>query len=71
MARKGGNQRRCQSCHRLAGTDGWCKLHRPERKRKNWVRDNFIDNNFMSDSREFYRDSYGCVRDTFPCVKGG
>ena len=71
MARKGGNSRKCRACHRLAGKDGWCKLHRPERKRQPYVRDNFIENNFMSEGKEFYKESYGAVRDTFPCVKRG
>jgi len=71
MANKGGNKRKCRSCHRLAGLDGWCKRHRPEKKHKPWVRDNFIDNNFMSGGKEFHKEDYGAVRDTFPCVKEG
>lgn len=71
MANESGNKRRCRSCHRLAGKDGWCKRHRPEKKHKEWVRDNFIDNNFMSGGKDFYPSEYGAVRDTFPCVKEG
>ncbi len=71
MARAGGNKIRCKTCGGLAASDGFCKRHRPERKHQAYVRDNFIDDNFLTKGKDFHQDSYGCVRETFPCVKEG
>lgn len=71
MARKSGNQKRCRACGCLAGTDGWCRKHRPVRKNQPYVRDNYVDNNFMTKNKEFWGDSYAAVSDEFPCVKKG
>jgi hypothetical protein len=71
MAREGGNQLRCRTCHRLAGKDGWCKLHRPERKSKPMMRSNFLEDNFLTRDKEFWGDSYGIVREQYPCVRKG
>jgi hypothetical protein len=71
MARKGGNQQRCRICNRLAGTDGFCKKHRPERKHEVFVRENFINDNFMTKNKEPIGDSYGAISDEFPCVRRG
>lgn len=71
MARKGGNQQRCKACNCLAGTDGWCRKHRPAPPVQSIVRDNFLDNNFMTRNKEFWGDSYGAISEDFPCVKRG
>lgn len=39
-----GNPYRCQECGNLAGSDNWCKLHRPSKINNRFPvrRDNFI-----------------------------
>jgi len=71
MEKKTGNQRRCRKCNRLAGIDYFCRKHRPPKPIKKRVRDNYLDDNFMTKETEFWGDSYGSVREDYPCVKRG
>jgi hypothetical protein len=65
MPNPNGNSKRCRTCSRLAGKDGWCKSHRPKKaeKRINPFRENFMpdeDSVFFGDHSEF-----GIVKDKF------
>jgi len=35
------------------------------------MRDNFLENNFITRQKEFWGDSYGIVRDKYPCDRKG
>ena len=70
MARPHGNPNRCRKCNSLAGKDGWCSKHRPPKARRYSVRDNYLDNNFLTKHKEFYRDTYGIVSDKYPAEGG-
>ena len=54
---------RCRVCHAFAGRDGYCKSHRP---RRYTVRSNYLENNFLSKKKEWYRDSFAAVSDKYP-----
>lgn len=59
-----GNRRRCRTCHCLAGKDGYCKLHRPE-KRTNPFRSNFKPHpTYFKEKKDF-----GAIKDSFGSEK--
>lgn len=57
-----GNRRKCRKCNHLAGKDGYCKHHRPERAPINRFRSNFIDE-LRGFTRPEEREDFGVMGD--------
>lgn len=76
MANNDGNQKRCRGCHRLAGKDGWCKIHRPKinqqinKEKYDLQRNNYKEYGGFINKDSFLDSGYGIQKDTFDINRG-
>ena len=71
-----GNSIRCKSCHRLAGKDRYCKLHRPQinvdvkTEKFKITRDNYKGYGGFIGKESFFEGEFGVLKDKFD-IEGG
>ena len=66
MPNNNGNTRRCRSCGKLAGKDGFCKNHRPidTSMKRHIQRGNYVDSHAIAGHKGF-NGEFAIIKDKF------